>query len=64
MKLFIYIWKGLNFLIIKPISLILKYVIKGVLAPVLLINNANERKRIKNKDNISSKKVKNELKVK
>lgn len=63
MKLFTYIWKGLNFLIINPLALIIKYVIKGVFAPVLLVKDANKRKLLKS-NNIASKKPKNEIKVK
>lgn len=63
MRLFIYIWKGLNFLIINPISLILKYIIKGVLAPILLLKDLNERKSIK-QGSINSNKKKNVIKVK
>lgn len=47
MKLFKYIGKGFYTCIILPVFLLVKYVVKGLMSPLLLVLDANENKRIK-----------------
>ncbi len=56
MRLFKYIGKGFYICIIMPIYLLIKYVVKGIMAPVLLLLDANENERLK-KQTVSASKT-------